>query len=207
MSEKHNCKKCGSNSLYEKEVPPPHKIGVYCHDCEAWYKWGHLLNKKTKEELKMSFEINHEDVFSGNGLMKEGDYEVVVNNAMETATKSGITYVSIDLIVRNDVEQQYKNKHIFHAVWKIKDTGNYNMTNFNTIGKALCIPNGTRFESFEDLLNCFIGKVAKVTVKHEEYNGKTNEKIKAWKESNVQTCNHVFKDKKTVQQSDNDLPF
>ena len=44
-------------------------------------------------------------------------------------------------------------------------------------------------------MNDFIGKTCKVTVKHEEYNGKTNARVsEAGSKSNYTGCNHVFKE-------------
>jgi hypothetical protein len=184
-----------------------HKVGVYCFDCSAWVKWGYI-NKNNKEATKM-YEINHEEAFEGNGLMKEGDYEVVVKKAEEKETKDGAVYISLDLVVRNDVEQQYKNKHLFHSLWKTKATGEYNKPMISTVAKSLDIPNGTKFSSLEELLAGFVNKVCKVTIKHETYNGNVNERVKAWGPTKFPACNHLFKDteKVSISQDDDDLPF
>ena len=159
------------------------------------------------------FEVNHDDAQSGNSLMKEGDYEIIVKQAFENATKGGTVYISIPLIVRNDVDQQYKNKHIFHSVWKSKDTGEYNTGMLNTICKALKIPNGTKFKDLEELLAALVGKTAMVTIKHKEYNGEKQENVAYWNETKFPECKHVFKNNEAVQtgffpvESDDDLPF
>ena len=160
------------------------------------------------------YKVDHKDVFEGNGVMKEGDYEVIVNKAGEMVTPGGTVYFSVDLIVRNDIEQEYKNKHVFHAIWKTKATGEYNFTNFNTMCKALKIAEGTAFKDFDELAAGITGKVATVTIKNEEYNNKVSEKVKGWKESKYQACNHVFKEKAKGEfpinngnAEDDDLPF
>ena len=184
-----------------------HKIGVYCFDCGTWVKWGYI-NKNNKEATKM-YEINHEEVFEGNSLVKEGDYEVVIKKAEEKETKDGAVYISLALVVRNDVEQQYKNKYLFHSLWRTKATGEYNKTIINTVAKSLDIPNGAKFTSLEELLAGFVGKVCKVTIKHETYNENVNERVKTWSSTKFPACNHVFKDadKQPVSQDNDDLPF
>ncbi|MED3623238.1 DUF669 domain-containing protein [Neobacillus thermocopriae] len=168
----------------------------------------------------MGFSLDFNDVFEGK--IKDGEYEVVINTCREDATPGGAEFVQFDLIVRNDVDQPYKNSHIFHRVWKSKDTGKYNMKSFNTIGKACQLQNGKTYKSLQELLDDFIHKTARVTVKNEtsEYNGKTyeNTNVKYWNQSKINgPCNHQFKSKENmtvselmasgVQITDEDLPF
>ncbi|MGQ8827046.1 DUF669 domain-containing protein [Bacillus sp. NA_146.1] len=171
----------------------------------------------------MGFTLDFNEVFESNGRIADGNYEVVINQCNEDATPGGAEFIQFDLIIRNDVEQAYKNCHIFHRVWKAKDTGKYNMKTFNTIGKSCQLQNGKSYKSLEELLNDFILKTVMVTVKNEqsEYNGKTydNTNVKNWSPSKVTgPLNHAFKsDSKNqtfseMQQSgmtikDEDLPF
>ena len=37
-------------------------------------------------------------------------------------------------------------------------------------------------------------RLARFAVKHEEYNGNTNARIKSWEQSDFNGCNHVFKE-------------
>jgi len=171
------------------------------------------------------FSLDFNDVFEGQGRIADGDYEIVVNRASEDATPGGAEYIEFDLIIRNDVDQAFKNMHIFHKVWKAKETGKYNMKTFNTMGKACQLQNGKSYKSLNELLDDFYRKTAKVTVKNEdsEYNGKTytNTNVKAWSQSKFNGLNHQFNSNanangdKTVSQlmgsgveiKDDDLPF
>ena len=123
----------------------------------------------------MTFNLDFNDVFEGAKSIPDGDYEVVINQCGENATPNGAEYIEFDLIIRNDVVQQYQNKHIFHKVWKEKKTGKYNMKTFNTIGKACQLQNGKTYKTFQELLEDFVLKTARVTIKNEEseYKGKT----------------------------------
>jgi hypothetical protein len=168
------------------------------------------------------FSLDFNNVFEGNGRIADGDYEVIVNRCSEGATPGGAEFIEFDLIIRNDVDQAHKNMHIFHKVWKAKDTGKYNMKTFNTIGKACQLQNGKSYKSLQDLLDDYSLKTARVNVKNEEstYNGQsyTNTNVKYWTPSKLAgPSNHQFKsnDGKTFSElaasgvpiKDEDLPF
>lgn len=167
----------------------------------------------------MSFSVNYDDVYEGNDLIPVGNYEVIVKIAEEKDTKDGSKkYVNIQLAVRNDIDQKYKNKIIFESLFKGKESGKYNMKQFNTISKALKIPNGKNYSSLFELLADWNNKTALVKIKHEEYNGNTNARVSFWNESKFQSCNHVWPVKSDTQQMtdmgfselsgvDDDIPF
>ncbi|OOR12028.1 hypothetical protein BW897_15320 [Bacillus cereus] len=171
----------------------------------------------------MGFTLDFNEVFESNGRIADGNYEVVINQCNEDATPGGAECINFDLIIRNDVDQSYKNCHIFHRVWKAKDTGKYNMKTFNTIGKACKLQNGKSYKSLEELLNEFLLKTVRVNVKNEqsEYNGKTyeNTNVKGWNPSKMTgPLQHQFKKNSDVQTFsemkrsgmpivDSDLPF
>lgn len=150
------------------------------------------------------FSLDFNDTFSGS--VENGTYEVVVDKVMVKTTTGGTEYVNFDLIIRNDFDQKFKNAHIFHSVWKSKETGKYNMKSFNTLGKACKLQNGKTYKSFDELLQDFEKKVCRVTVKNEtsQYDGKTYENlnVKGWAESNVPVCRHQFKAKENMTVSD-----
>lgn len=166
------------------------------------------------------FNLNFENVYEGNGgKVEDGWYEVIVNRCNEDATPSGAEYTEFDLIVRNDLDQPSKNQHIFEKNFKAKATGKYNMTIFNTIGKACQLQNGKSYGGFDELLNDFVAKPALVFVKNEtsDYNGKTYENlnVKMWNQTKFPNVQHQFKGKSEggasldskPQINENDLPF
>jgi Protein of unknown function (DUF669) len=170
----------------------------------------------------MGFSLDFNDTFEGGGKIADGDYEIIINRATEGNTPGGAEYIEFDLIIRNDVAQAHKSQHIFHKVWKAKDTGKYNMKTFNTIGKACKLQNGKSYKSLQDLLDDFYRKTALVNVKNEtnEYNGKSyeNSNVKYWSPSKLTgPVNHEFKKKEDMTASemmnsgidiqDDDLPF
>jgi hypothetical protein len=168
----------------------------------------------------MSFNLDFNDIYEGNGKIEDGYYEVVVNRCNEDATPNGAEYTEFDLIIRNDVDQPSKNMHIFEKNFKAKATGKYNMTIFNTIGKACQLQNNKTYNSFNDLLDDFVGKSALVYVKNEEteYNGKTYENlnVKMWSQTTFPNIQHQYKggkeggspiDNNITQIPESDLPF
>lgn len=165
----------------------------------------------------MAFTLNHEEAFEGNAPIADGTYEVFIEKAFEDATKNGAEYINFWLRIRNDIKQKSQNQVIFHAIWKGKETGKYNSGMINTIGKAAQLPNGKSYKSMEELLNDFIKKPLKVTVKNEtsDYNGKTYENlnVKAQSQTEFPDLQHVSKEKDTSKNNDSidikdeDLPF
>lgn len=167
------------------------------------------------------FTLDHENVFEGG--LQDGTYEVVLYIVSQDAAKNGTEFINFKMVIRNDIEQKGKNQYVFHKVWASKETGQFNIQAINTIGRALSLPNGKKYEALQDLLQDFTMKTCRVTVKNEtsEYNGKTynNVNVKKWETTKFPTFNHVFKTKddgqsndfagvgKPVEISDDSLPF
>ncbi len=142
------------------------------------------------------FKINHEEAMDF-GEIKPGEYEIVVAKAFENAnSNTGAEFMDIQLVVRNDLQQEEQGKWIFHKVYKSKETGQYHSGMINTLAKALNIPNGMQFNTAQDLLNHFLLKVAKVKVGTREYEGKTYTEVKNWEVSAFPQLNHQWKDGK-----------
>lgn len=160
----------------------------------------------------MGFSLDFNDTFEGR--IQDGEYEVVIAKVLPKTTTNGVEHISFDMIVRNDIDQKFKNAHVFHSIWKAKETGKYNMKNFNTIGKAAQLQNGKTYNSFDDLLADYEGKTLKVKVKNEtsDYNGKTYENlnVKAWLPTAFPNLQHQWKDgapSTKLAVTESDLPF
>ncbi|MCD5070374.1 DUF669 domain-containing protein [Enterococcus hirae] len=163
-----------------------------------------------------TFNLDFSKAQQGNEI-KDGTYEVVVNKAVENATPSGAEFIDIDLIVRNDVQQQFQNKHIFPKIWKAKATGKYNEGMIMAIAQALQLEDGKSYNGFDELLADFVLKPVRVTVKNEESNGYRNTNVKRWEQTQVKgVMNHKFKngdepsfgpDRPTVTVQKDNLPF
>lgn len=143
------------------------------------------------------------------GALPTNNYEMVIRDVVEKATKNGKEAMTISLIVRNDLKQvpklaesngKYANRYVFNDNWKRdKPEGYvYDMESFMYILEAAGVPEGTSFGSFEDLANALRGKPVKVYVKEEEdeYNGGTRNSVAPWgyEKSEFPEVRHTFKD-------------
>lgn len=167
-------------------------------------------------EFKLDFNQAYE---GGNSKIEDGTYEVVIEKANEDATPSGAEYINFWLRIRNDIKQASQNQMIFHRVWKGKQTGKYNAAMINTLAKSAQLQNGKSYGSLNDLLNDFVNKPLKATVKNEtsDYNGKTYENlnVKYTNASEYPDVQHRNADKSSaptknndsIDIQDEDLPF
>lgn len=113
-----------------------------------------------------------------------GNYEMIINNAKEEATKNGAETLQIDLLVRNDLDKvpdlvetnaKFHNRHIFVDNWKRKATNQYDLDGFQYILQAAGVPENTPLSTVDDFIKLITGAPVRVFVKKEEntYNGTT----------------------------------
>lgn len=140
---------------------------------------------------------------------KDQDYEMIVFDAYEAENKNGKPRVVIDYVVRNDVQQEKQNAHLWDEQYRSTQTNKYHMGILMGKAKALGIPEGKHYDSFEAFLNDFKGRTAKVRVKLEEYNGEKYPKVRFTNASDVPNSHHVWKEQTTASApvNDVDLPF
>lgn len=141
------------------------------------------------------------------GALPQGEYEMVINKAYEDATPSGAENFTIDLIVRNDLEQvpalaetngKFANRHIFNANWKRKATNQYDLESFQYILEAVGVPEGTQIGSIDDFTKIITGKPVKVFVKkqYSDYKKEDENTVAPWNysQTNFPNMQHQFKD-------------
>lgn len=91
------------------------------------------------------------------GLMKEGDYEVVLVKCEEGLTKTTQTpVIGFDFVVRSDVEQAYKKKHIFKSFYMDEETNAYPADKIGKLANALGVPKGEGFDLADLVGQCCI---------------------------------------------------
>ena len=132
----------------------------------------------------MGFSTNYENVNDDYGILPEGDYEVIIRNIEERTTKKGSTGLNLSLVVRNDIEQKFKDRYIFNQIMRL--------------AKSAKLPNGKAYESVMDLCKDLMHRPIKVTLEHREWNGQQQENVKYVNASEYPDCKHVFKEKKQV---------
>lgn len=99
-------------------------------------------------------------VKNDSGLMPEGEYECYVKDCRETETQKGVPIIKFEFVVRGDLEQPCKGKHIFKNFYQ-DDAGVFPAKKIGQYANALGIPDGEPFE-LEDL----IGRSCVVRMKH-----------------------------------------
>ena len=148
----------------------------------------------------MGFKSNFSEANSGNGIKPEGWYECVIAKIEERQTKNGAWGLNFSLVIRNDVDQQYKNGIIFHTVWRKREPNvndaavkGYNFAQLMAVAKAAQLTDGKEYETLEDFCKELFGKCLQAELYHEEYNGKTQERVSDFDSTEFPECRHVFK--------------
>lgn len=162
---------------------------------------------------------NYKDLNDGYGVVKEGKYEAVIQSVGEQATKSGSESIHFNMVIRNDINQAYKNSHIWIDFWKSRQTGQYNMDHLQYVLRAIGVPEGTAINSIEQFFNICTGKPVLIDVKVEEseYNGQKQERNRVapwgWSTTRFPNVQHVWKESgaknpnEPINVEAEDLPF
>ncbi|MDE5945950.1 MAG: DUF669 domain-containing protein [Oscillospiraceae bacterium] len=152
----------------------------------------------------MGFSTDYTDV-NDFDLIPTGEYEVIIKKIEERTTQNGATGLNLTLIIRNDTEQKYQNRCIFHTLWKRKEptqadmqVQGYSFKQIMQLAKAAKLPSGKSYETVNDLCADLIDHVMRVTIGHDEYNGQKREIVKFMNESRFPECKHVYKEKPAV---------
>lgn len=149
----------------------------------------------------MGFSTNYDGLSENSELLPEGEYECVIKSADLNTTKNGTPYFDVRFVVRNDVEQKYKNKYIFHSMWKKKEptpadaqVDNFSFKQIMSLAKAVKLPQGKTYETLDQMGADMVGKPVLVTIEHNTYKDSTTERVKYTNESKYPDCRHVFKE-------------
>lgn len=148
----------------------------------------------------MVLQVNYDAV--QDNVMKSGEYEIIVSEYKGKVQKQwGAEQHEIVLTVRNDINQPSKNALIFLNY--TEDVLNQYPNFWNAPSKALGLPNGQTYNSYEEIFNAWVGRPAKIKldVEKEERNGKeyVNKKVKYWEPTKFPNVQHVAK-QSAVQQ-------
>lgn len=145
---------------------------------------------------------SYENTGSDSNTMLEGDYEVQLVNCRETKTRTSlIPCIEFDFVVRDDVDQRYRRKHIFKNFFR-NDNGEWPVEKIGKIANALGIPQGQEFD-----LSDLIGLCCILHIKpYKRQDGTMVDTIYYAKSTEagqlVQTASNNF-----TEVDDEDLPF
>lgn len=149
----------------------------------------------------MGFRNNFSEATSGGYDIKpEGWYECVIVKIEEKQTKNGAWGLNFSLVIRNDVPQEYKNGFIFHTIWRKREPNvsdaavkGYNFGQLMAVARAAKLSDGKEYETLEDFCTELLHKCMRADLYHEEYNGKTQERVRDFAETAFPECRHEFK--------------
>lgn len=166
----------------------------------------------------MSISLNYDNL----DYIVPGVYEAIVQNTSEEFSKSGTKYIAVSLTVRNDINQQCKNKKIEYRIWTtnkqdVNTIDGYVEYQVALMSKCCGLPNVIDVNSVYELSKKWIAKPIKITVSENEYNGSTYMNVTKIAESNFKEVNHKYVSENNtnnnpvngfVPQSNNDfIPF
>ena len=145
---------------------------------------------------------DYSDVKEAPSLLPKGDYEVIIKTAEERKTSNGKEQISLNMVIRNDVDQKYQNKGVFFNTFKRtepteqdKQVQGYSFKTIMRLAKMTGIPSGKAYNNVSEMLADMVNKCVRITVDHREYNGKTYEDVKYINETKFAECKHVYKEK------------
>ena len=148
----------------------------------------------------MGFKSDWNEAAQSSSIKPEGDYECLIAKAGERTFKSGTTSLNITFVIRNDVDQKYKNGYIYYTLWKRKAPTNadlqvkgYSFSQVMTLGKAAGLSDGKDYDNLEQFCEELEKKSVRVTLEHKEYNGKTQEQVSWLNSTKFPEVKHVFK--------------
>lgn len=152
----------------------------------------------------MAFKTNSSKASEGGNLKPEGYYETLIESAkIEDFTKADGTVtqrIKLKYVIRNDVEQKYKNACLFNDIWKKKEPNEddisidgFNFGQLMAVSDAVKLPDNKEYESVSALLAELVGKPVKVHLYHNFYNGKKYEKIDEHKPTDFPNAAHKAK--------------
>lgn len=171
----------------------------------------------------MAFSTNYEA-----DNIPEGNYECIIKQAGVKATSGGTLYFSVRFVVRNDVQQKYQNRSIFHSIWQKKpekqteedkSVDGFSYKQLMNLCQYAGLPSGKSYDSLNDLGEDLKGKCVLINVKYQEWKGKPQ--INIWcSETKNPDCKHIDKTQNLSYEpvsstanadvdisADDDLPF
>ena len=76
-----------------------------------------------------------------------------------------------------------------------KQVNGYGFGQVMALGKAAGLPDGKEYDSLQQFCEELVGKPLRATIKHEEYNGKTQERVSWLNPTKFPEVNHISKPK------------
>lgn len=141
-------------------------------------------------------------------LVADGIYEGVIKMEMRTSL-AGKNYISIQVRIRDDIEQGFKNRVIFDMITKDKNNENeFVKWKVFKILKAIDCPNNKEFGDYEEYMDFVTGKFLRIKVgnKLDNYANKNKNYIADYMITE-NPANTLEADLQEIQLPEEDIPF
>ena len=176
-------------------------------------------------QFTTNYKNNERNDYESLPLLPKGQYEMIITRVKHDATKKGTEYISISMVVRNDLDQalpdtngKAHNRYYTHFMWPNRETGDFEPADMQYVFEAAGIPEGTVINSFDELTKQLVNKPVrlKIGLYTPKEGGETRNST--WPNNFDKTqfpqVQHVFKKTQTSTQpdvgagiTDSDLPF
>lgn len=133
-------------------------------------------------------------------ILPEGEYDVIITKAEESVHSNGKPNITLAFTVRNDVEQECRNRLAFLTMWKKREPNaddlqveGYNYDQLKNLLDAARVTD-TDFGTVSDFCKALIGRCVVISIYHEEYNGKTQARVRGFDiyPTKFPECRHIF---------------
>ena len=128
------------------------------------------------------------DASDASGLVKEGDYEALIERMEVKTIPSGKNKLSVAFRIRDDVDQSYKNKWMFKDIWAEKDNPEvFNRKQINQLLGTQKIEDGTEFASINEIIKFLENAplIIHVSIEFDDYRGEDVNTISYFKKTKV----------------------
>ena len=147
----------------------------------------------------MGFRTNFSEAQNGN-LKPEGEYECLIAKIEEKQTQSGKMYINVSFVIRNDVNQAYKNGYIFHSIGQAREpSAADNQVNGYQFGRVMALAQAAQLQDGKDYANLaeffadLVKKPVRVKLIHDTWNDKTREAVDTLSPTAFPEVRHVPK--------------
>ena len=131
-------------------------------------------------------EYTYEKSNYSSGLIKDGDYEAVIERMERVTIPSGKEKLSLMFRIRDIEGQEFGNRVIFEDIWKEKTSPeHFNRKRINQLLGTQDIEDGTVFENINDIIDYMLGSclIINIGTEFDEYHGEDKNKVKFYKSS------------------------
>ena len=128
------------------------------------------------------------DASDASGLVKEGDYEAIIERMEVKTIPSGKNKLSVAFRIRDDVDQAYKNKWMFKDIWAEKDNPEvFNRKQINQLLGTQKIADGTEFASINEIIKFLENAplIIHIGIEFDEWRGEDVNTVSYFKKTKV----------------------